>query len=146
MKRHFTHRDMQDFTMDYDLPSGDSDVRRLFGMQILDDEGAKSDQFSMSDTEKPTNIIAPIVSRIQLFEDTMWNTSSSHVLQGTDEQKIESVAMFFVGGLRQAALTIGDVSQRIYFTPIDHENASAAYSHYDSGMIFKFTHVIANSN
>ena len=28
---------MQDFTMDYDLPSGYSDVRLLFEMQILDD-------------------------------------------------------------------------------------------------------------
>ena len=62
----FTHRDMQDFTMDYDFPSGDADVRLRFGMQIVDDEGAKSDQFSMSVVAKPTNTIRPIVSRIQL--------------------------------------------------------------------------------
>ena len=41
--RRFAHRDMQDFATDYDLPSGDSDVRLLFRMQIVDDEGAKSE-------------------------------------------------------------------------------------------------------
>jgi len=53
----------------YDLPSGDSDFRLRFGMQIVDNEGAKSDKFSMLVEAKPTNTIAPIVSRIQLFED-----------------------------------------------------------------------------
>ena len=47
--------------------------------------------------------------------------------------------MSIVAGLRQAALTTGDVSQRNYFTPTDHENASAAYTHDDSDMSFKFT-------
>ena len=77
----FTHRDMQYFTMDYDLPSGDSDVRLRFGRDIVDDEGAKSDQFSISVVTKQTNTIAPIVSRIQLFEGTMTNSfkTSSHI-------------------------------------------------------------------
>ena len=75
MKRLLIHRDMQDFTMVYDVASGVSDVRLLFGMQLLDDKGAKSDHFSMSVLAKPTNTIALIVSRIQLFEDTMTKTS-----------------------------------------------------------------------
>ena len=62
--RRFKHRDMQYFTMDNDLPSGDIDVRLRFGMQIVDDEGAKLDQFKMSVVAKPTNNIARIVSRI----------------------------------------------------------------------------------
>ena len=41
--RRFTHRDMQDLTMDYDVSRGDSNVRLRFGMQIFDDEGAKSE-------------------------------------------------------------------------------------------------------
>ena len=45
-----------------------------FGMQIVDGEGAKSDQLSMSVVAKPTNTIAPIVYCIQLFEDTMTNS------------------------------------------------------------------------
>ena len=94
--RRFTLRDMQDFTMDYDLPSSDSDVRLRFGMQIVEDEDAKSDQFSMSVVAKPTNAIAPIVSRIQLFEGTMTNTSKPSYLQRQGEKKIESVAKSIV--------------------------------------------------
>ena len=56
----FTHRDLQYFTMDYEFPIGDSDVRLWYGMQIVDDEGAKSYQFSMSVEAKPTNTTAPI--------------------------------------------------------------------------------------
>ena len=82
----FTHRYMQVFTMDYDLPSGDSDVRLRFGMHIVDDEGAKSDQFSMSVVGKPTKTIALIISRIQLFEDMMSNSSKQrHILQRPNE-------------------------------------------------------------
>ena len=75
------HTDMQDFTMDYDLPSNDSDVRLRFGMQIVDDDGAKSDQFCMSVVAKPTNTIAPFGSRIQLVEGSMTNSFklSSHI-------------------------------------------------------------------
>ena len=67
----FKQRDMQVFMMDYDLPSADSDVRLRFGMHIVDDEGAKSDQFSMSVVAKPTTTIALNISRIQLFVSTM---------------------------------------------------------------------------
>ena len=116
LKRLFTHRDMTDFTLDYDLPSGDSNVRLLFGMYILDDEGAKSDQFSMSDAEKPTNTIRQLTPASSCLKTQRGSLLSSHVLQGTDEEMIESVAMSFVAGVRQAALTIVDVSQRIYFT------------------------------
>ena len=49
------------------------------------------------------------------------------------------MAKSVLAGLRQAALTIGDVSQRNYFTPTDHENASVANTHDDSDMSFKFT-------
>ena len=69
----FKHRDMQDFTMDYDLPRGDSDVHLRFGMQIVDDKGTKSYQFRMAVVAKPSNTIATIVSRIHLFEGTMTN-------------------------------------------------------------------------
>ena len=47
--------------------------------------------------------------------------------------------MSFVADLRQAALTIGNVSPRNYFSPTDHENGSAAYTHDYSDMSFIFT-------
>ena len=42
------------------------------------------------------------------------------------------MAKSVVAGLRQGSLTIGDVSQRNYFTPIYDENVSAVYTHDDS--------------
>ena len=65
---------MQDFTMDYDLPSGDSDILLPFGMQMC--------------------------SRIQLVEGTMTNyfNLSSHISQGPDERQIESVAKSVLAG------------------------------------------------
>ena len=59
----------------------DSDVRLRFGMQIFDDDGAKSDQFSMSVVSKPTNTIAQFGARIQLVEGSMTNSFklTSHI-------------------------------------------------------------------
>ena len=56
---------MQQFMMAYDLPSGDSDARLAllqYGMQIANDEGATSDQFSVSVVLKPVNTLEPMVS------------------------------------------------------------------------------------
>ena len=89
-------------------------------------------QFYPPPPRRALSCLLPIVSRIQLFEGTKTNTSSSHILQWPEEKKIESVARFFVDGLRQRSLTIGDVSQRKYCTPTDHENGSAVYTHDDS--------------
>jgi len=69
--------------MDYNLPSGDSDVRLRFVMQIVEDACPKSDQVSMSVVSKPTNTIASIVSRIQLFEGTMTNSFKQPYLTRT---------------------------------------------------------------
>ena len=82
-------------------------------MQIVDDEDATSDQFSMSVIGKPMNTLAPIVSRSQLFQGQPRTLLSSNSLQLSDEKQFESVAISVTGGW----LTICDVSQRNYFTP-----------------------------
>ena len=58
----------------------------------------------------------------------------THVIPCPHEKKIESVAKSFLAGLRHRSLTIGDVSQRNYYTPTDHENGSAVYTQDDSDM------------
>ena len=50
------------------------------------------------------------------------------------EEKDRECDKTFVAGLRQRSLTIGDVSHRNYFTPIDQETGSAVYTHDDSDM------------
>ena len=96
-------------------------------MQIIDDEDATSDQFSMSMVGKPINTLAPIVSRRQLFQGQSRTLLCSHIdiVQVTDEKQIESVAISVIAGWRHGPLTVCDLSQRNYFTPTEHHIGSA---------------------
>ena len=75
-------------------------------MQIVDDEDATSDQFSMSVVGKPMNTLAPVVSRSQLFQRQSRTLLSSHIVQVSDEKQTESVAISVIAGWRQGPLTI----------------------------------------
>ena len=97
-------------------------------MQIVDDEYATSDQFSMSVVRKPMYTLTPIVSRSQLFQGQSRTLLNSHILQMTDEKQIEVVAISVKVGWRQGPLTICDVSERNYFTPTEHHIGSAVYT------------------
>jgi len=101
-------------------------------MQIVDDEDAKSDQFSMSVVGKPVNTFAPIVSRSQLSQGQSRTLPNSDILQVSDEKQIESMAISVIDGCRQGPLTICDVSQRNYFTPTEYHIGSAVYSRDDN--------------
>ena len=147
--RSFTQRDLQDFKIAYDPPSGDSDVQRVFqfGMHVVDDEGATSDQFSFTVIVKPMNTLAPSVTRntgIQLFEGQSRPLLSSQNLQVSDEDNIDNVRLSVIAGLRHGSLTIGGVVQRNYFTPADLDSGSVVYTHDDSdtysdNIIFRMT-------
>ena len=100
-------------------------------MQIVDDEDAKSDQFSMSVVRKPMNTLAPIVSGSQLFQGQARTLISSHIVQVSNETQIDSVAVSVIAGWRQGPLKICDVSQRNYFTPTEHHIGSAVYTRGD---------------
>ena len=102
-------------------------------MQIVDDEDATPDPFSMWVVGKPMNTLAPIVSRSELFEGQSRTLLSSHiVLQVYDEKQIGSMAIYVIAGWRQGSLTICDVSQRNYFTPTENHIGSAVYTRDDS--------------
>ena len=79
--------------MVYDLPGGDLNFLFRFGMQNIVDEDVTSDKFSMSIVAKQTNTIAPIVSRRQLFQGKSRTLLSIHILQVSDDKKIESVVI-----------------------------------------------------
>ena len=74
-------------------------------MQIVDDEDATSDPFSMSVVGKPMNTLAPIVSSCQLFQGQSRTLLSSHIIQVSDKKQIESAAMW---SLTIFAFYIGD--------------------------------------
>ena len=113
--------------MIYDLLCGD----RFLLMQIVNDEGATSDQFSISMVGKTMNILAPIVSHSQLFQGQSRTLLSSRVVQVSGEKQIDSVAISDIAGWRQGPQTICDVSQRNYFTMTEHHIGSAVYTHDD---------------
>jgi hypothetical protein len=100
-------------------------------MQIVDDEDATSDQFSMSVVGKPMSTLAPIVPRSQLFQGQSRTLLSSHIVQVSDEKQIDSVAISVIAGWTQGSVTICDVSQRNYFTPTKHHIGSAVYTRDD---------------
>jgi hypothetical protein len=97
-------------------------------MQIVDDEHATSDQFSMSVVAgKPMNTLAPFVSRSQLIQGQSRTLLSSHIFQ-LSEKHIVCVALSVITGWRQRPLTICDLSQRNYFTPTEHHIVSEVYT------------------
>ena len=100
-------------------------------MQIVDDEDATSDQFSLTVVGKPMNTLAPIVSRRQLFQGQSRTLLSGHILQVSDEKQIDSVAVSVIVDWRQGPLPICDVSKRNYFTPTEHHIGSEVYTRDD---------------
>ena len=152
--RSFTQRDMQDLKIAYDPPSRNSDIRRIFqfGMQIVDDEGATSDHFSLTVIVKPMNTLAPIVScntGIQLLEGQSRPLLSSQNLQISDEDNVGNVRLSVIAGLRHGSLNVGNVVEQNYFTSADLDSGSVVYTHDDSdtysdNIIFRMTDGVHN--
>jgi hypothetical protein len=97
-------------------------------MQIVDDEDATSDQFSMSVVQPPMNTLTPIVSRSQLFQGQSRTLLNRHILQVTDEKQMEGVAIPVKVGCRQGPLTNCEVSEQNYFTPTEHHIGYPLYT------------------
>ena len=88
--------------MVYDIPSGDFDVRLRLLLQIVHDEDDTTDQFNLSIVAKSMNTLAPIVSCRQLFQGQSRSLLSSHILQVSDMEKTECVAMSVRAGCDKA--------------------------------------------
>ena len=93
----------------------------------------------MSVVTKSTNTIAPIVSRIQLFEDTMTNTSKRPWFTRDGREKDHECSKVLHSWLATSCANDWGCVTAELLHPTDHENASASCTHDDSDMSFKFT-------
>eukprot|EP00061_Rhincodon_typus_P008824 g31777.t1 len=61
----FSQRDIRELNIAYQPPGGDSDVERIFQLEleVVDTEGARSDSFAFMFLVKPMNTLAPLATR-----------------------------------------------------------------------------------
>lgn len=144
----FYQRDIKDLKIAYKPPSDDSEVERIFQLEleIVDTDGAVSDTFAFMILVKPMNTLAPVVTRNTgqlLFEGQSRALSSSQNLEISDEDNLDNVKITVVDGLKHGALTVLG-SQRKFFTPADLDADIVLYQHdgsdtYSDNIIFRMT-------
>ncbi|MED6277048.1 FRAS1- extracellular matrix protein 2 [Characodon lateralis] len=144
----FYQRDLQDLKIAYIPPSLDSDTDRIFQLEfeVIDTEGAVSDPFAFMIVVKPMNTMAPVVMRNTgqlLYEGQSWPLISTHNLEISDEDNLDSVTITVVDGLRHGELMVQG-SQRKVFTPADLTTGAVIYQHdgsdtYSDNIVFKMT-------
>lgn len=144
----FYQRDLQDLKIAYKPPSIDSDTERIFQLEfeVVDTEGSTSDPFAFMIVVKPMNSMAPVITRNTgqlLYEGQSRPLFTSHNLEISDEDNLESVTVKVVDGLRHGVLTVLG-SHRKFFTPADLASGVVVYQHdgsdtYSDNIIFKMT-------
>lgn len=144
----FYQRDIKDLKIAYKPPSDDSEVERIFQLEleIVDTDGAVSDTFAFMILVKPMNTLAPVVTKNTgqlLFEGQSRALSSSQNLEISDEDNLDNVKITVVDGLKHGALTVLG-SQRKFFTPADLDADIVLYQHdgsdtYSDNIIFRMT-------
>ncbi|XP_043995934.1 FRAS1-related extracellular matrix protein 2-like [Gambusia affinis] len=144
----FYQKDLQDLKIAYVPPSLDSDTERIFQLEfeVIDTEGAVSDPFAFMIVVKPMNTLAPVVTRNTgqlLYEGQSRPLISTHNLEISDEDNLDSVTVTVVDGLRHGGLMVLG-SQRTFFTPADLTTGAVVYQHdgsdtYSDNIIFKMT-------
>lgn len=144
----FYQRDIRDLKIAYKPPSEDSDVERIFQLEleIVDTDGAVSDTFPFMIVVKPKNTLAPVATKNTgqlLFEGQSRPLSSSQNLEISDEDNLEDVRITVVDGLKHGELTILG-TRRKFFTPSDLDAGIVVYQHdgsdtYSDNIIFRMT-------
>lgn len=144
----FYQRDLQDLKIAYVPPSLDSDTERIFQLEfgVIDTEGAVSDPFAFMIVVKPMNTLAPVVTRNTgqlLYEGQSRPLISTHNLDISDEDNLDSVTITVVEGLRHGGLIVLG-SQRKFFTTTDLTTGAVVYQHdgsdtYSDNIVFKMT-------
>ncbi|XP_006002942.1 FRAS1-related extracellular matrix protein 3 [Latimeria chalumnae] len=142
----FHQRDVKDLKIAYKPPSVDSDVERIFQIEIevVDTEGATSDTFAFMIVVKPMNTLAPVATKNTgqlLFEGQSRPLSSSHNLEISDEDNLEDVKITVIDGLKHGELTVFG-ARRKFFTPVDLDAGVVVYQHdgsdtYSDNIIFR---------
>ena len=146
--RSFSQRDLQDLTIAYKPPNSDSSSQRIIQvyLEIVDEEGVKSETFPLSIVVNPMMTLAPVVTRntgIQLFEGQSRLLTSQQNLEISDEDDLRNVEVKVVDGLQHGQLQVNGVPART-FTPADLDAGVVQYIHdhsdtYADNIIFRMT-------
>ncbi|MFT7807597.1 FRAS1-related extracellular matrix protein 3 isoform X1 [Arapaima gigas] len=144
----FYQRDIKDLKIAYKPPSEDSDVERIFQieLEIVDTEGAVSDTFAFMIVVKPMNTLAPVATKNMgqlLFEGQSRSLSSAQNLEISDEDNLDDVRITVIDGLKHGELTVLG-SRRKFFTPANLDAGVVVYQHdgsdtYSDNIIFRMT-------
>ncbi|XP_006629615.2 FRAS1-related extracellular matrix protein 3 [Lepisosteus oculatus] len=144
----FYQSDIKDLKIAYKPPSVDSDVERIFQIEIevVDTEGAVSDTFAFMIVVKPMNTLAPVATKNTgqlLFEGQSRALSSAQNLEISDEDNLEDVRITVIDGLKHGELTVLG-ARRKFFTPADLDAGVVVYQHdgsdtYSDNIIFRMT-------
>nr|XP_043898522.1 FRAS1-related extracellular matrix protein 2a isoform X2 [Solea senegalensis] len=144
----FYQRDLRDLKIAYKPPSLDSDTERIFQLEfeVVDTDGAVSDPFAFMIVVNPMNSLAPVVTRNTgqlLYEGQSRSLFSTHNLDISDEDNLDSVTITVVDGLRHGDLTVLG-SHWKFFTPADLTTGVVVYQHdgsetHSDNIVFKMT-------
>ncbi|XP_041946990.1 FRAS1-related extracellular matrix protein 2a [Alosa sapidissima] len=144
----FYQRDLFDLKIAYKPPSLDSDTERIFQIEfeVLDTDGGISDPFAFMIVVKPMNSLAPVVTKNTgqlLYEGQSRSLVTSHNLEISDEDNLDSVKLSVIDGLRHGELTVLG-SRRKHFTPEELDAGVVVYQHdgsdtYSDNIIFRMT-------
>ncbi|XP_071125097.1 extracellular matrix protein 3-like [Mytilus edulis] len=143
----FYQKDIIDLKIAYKPPNDDSNIPRTFelGLEIIDEEGLKSNPFSLMIIVHPKHTLAPIATKntgLQLFEGQSRNITSTHNLQISDEDDLSKVKISVVDGTRHGKLVLPGGRQ--YFTPNDLKLGTVIYLHdgsdtHSDNIVFRMT-------
>ncbi|KAK8780361.1 hypothetical protein V5799_018305 [Amblyomma americanum] len=127
----FFQRDVQALKIAYVPPSKQSNERRIFRVEveIIDPEGAVSDPFSLMIVVKPTNTIAPLVTKntgITLVEGKSKKLGDSLLV--SDQDNLDEVFLTVVDGMRHGIITV-DGEEADIIMAADFDEGRVAYRH-----------------
>lgn len=144
----FYQSDLRDLKIAYKPPSLDSDMERIFQIEfeVVDPDVAVSDPFAFMIVVKPINSLAPVVTLNTgqlLYEGQSRPLFSTHNLEISDEDDLDSVTVTVVDGLRHGDLTVLGL-RRKYFTAADLNTGVVIYQHdgsdtYSDNIVFRMT-------
>ncbi|KAH6937297.1 hypothetical protein HPB50_026492 [Hyalomma asiaticum] len=127
----FFQKDVQALKIAYVPPLEQSNDRRVFRVEVevIDQDGAASDPFSLMIVVKPTNTMAPLVTKnngIMLVEGKSKNIGGS--LAVSDQDNREDVTFAVVDGMRHGNILV-DGDEADIFTIADLDDGRVAYRH-----------------
>lgn len=130
----FFQHEINDLKIAYKPPSSDSNIKRLFQLEIviIDSDGLASDSIPLMIVVAPMNTYAPVVTRntgIQLIEGES-RLLSQGVLEISDENNLDDVKIYHIDGLKHGHLVLP--AGKKYFTPYDLKQGTIVYHHDDS--------------